>query len=98
MIATLVTRGAASLSNSSHLPAIEGSRALQQQTQTIPIVFTGGGDPAVRHPATGDNHVGHEAYQLCRIGTDTIWIAGREAKIDPQVAAFDPAELCERLL
>jgi hypothetical protein len=49
-------------------------------------------------PATGDNQVGREAYQLCCMGTDTVGIASRKTKVDPQVAAFDPAKLCERLL
>src|SRR5262249_28015348 len=48
--------------------------------------------------STCDDHVGCERYQLHRIGADMVGIISGEAKVDPQVAAFNPAELYERLL
>ena len=43
--------------------------------------------------STGDDHVGREAHQLLGVGMDTVGIGGTEAKVNPQVATFDPIEL-----
>src|SRR5262249_57632669 len=45
-----------------------------------------------------DDHLGSKPRQLGRIGTDTVEIGSAEAKVDPQVLTFDPAELRKCLL
>ena len=42
-----------------------------------------------------DDYIGREVYQFRRRGTNTVEIG--KAKVDPQVAAFHPAEFCKGL-
>src|SRR5262245_54452718 len=51
-----------------------------------------------RNRSACDDHVRCELHQLHRIGADMVGIISSEAKVDPQVAAFSPTELCERLV
>src|SRR5262249_22657065 len=48
-------------------------------------------------PTIGDDDVGSEVYQLSRVPTDTNEVASIEANVEPQVPAFDPAELLQLL-
>src|SRR5262249_36771468 len=52
---------------------------------------------ARRYPSVRDYDGGREANQLPRMGFDSTEIARAPAKVDLQVAAFDPAKLGERL-
>jgi hypothetical protein len=45
------------------------------------------------HPAWRENYIGREPHQLGGLGTEAIE-RDRKAIIQPQIAAFDPAQLC----
>src|SRR5262245_19894041 len=51
-----------------------------------------------RRPAKVGNDVGPEAQQFCHTCTGAVQIATAEAKVDSQVAAFDPAKAGEGVL
>src|SRR5262249_46580108 len=43
-------------------------------------------------PGGNRNNVGSEAYQLVGVHTYSIRVAGRKAKVEPHIAALDPAQ------